>query len=147
MGTFDSLAQPFESERATTVTTGLSVEDCLALLSGSTVGRLAVSVGALPAIFPVHYRTVDNAIWFRAASDGSLLRASNGSVVAFEVDGCDGSGPLEWSVLVQGIAEEVADPARLESVEAQWFAASPRRRGADRHLVLPITIISGSRYV
>ena len=147
METFDPLAQPLESSREHTAAITLSVEECRSLLSGTHVGRVAVSIGALPAIFPVRYLMHDDAIWFRAANDGALLRACSGSVVAFEIDGCDDSGSFDRSVLVRGIAEEVVDPVRLESVEPRWFTGSSHGPGIDRYLALPITIVSGLRYV
>ena len=46
---------------------GLEVLDepaCLALLRSTTIGRVAITVGALPTILPVNYRFVDGAILF-----------------------------------------------------------------------------------
>lgn len=79
--------------------------DCLALLGGARVGRIALSHNAMPIILPVMYGVEAEVIVFRA--DGGLLAeaARRGDVVCFETDsGDDVAGGL-WSVLVLGKLE------------------------------------------
>ena len=97
-------------------------------------------------ILPVNYLAIDGAVWFRAPSDGTLLRASVGSVVAFEADGYDDTGSFGWSVLVRGVANEVSDPRKLETVKSRFVDAWPLVEHADRYIVLPATMITGQRY-
>jgi len=85
-------------------------------------------------------------VWIRAADDSALLRASVGSVVAFEVDGYDDVGLFGWSVLVRGVAEEVSQSCRLEIARSLWVDAWPLGERAERYIVIPTTIISGRRY-
>ncbi len=54
----------------------LSPGECRALLRAGCIGRVAVSVDALPAIFPVRYRLVDDDILFDAAPTGARLLRS-----------------------------------------------------------------------
>ena len=79
------------------------------LLAGGTVGRVGVTVGALPAIFPVNYEVIDGTIVFRSGEGTKLSAAAAGAVVAFEVDDFEVVDRTGWSVLVVGTAEVVHD--------------------------------------
>jgi nitroimidazol reductase NimA-like FMN-containing flavoprotein (pyridoxamine 5'-phosphate oxidase superfamily) len=124
----------------------LSPEECAMLLGSGQVGRIAVSIGALPVILPVNYLAMDGSVWFRARSDGILLRAALGSVVAFEADGYEEVGAFGWSVLVRGVAEEIRDQRKLAVAKASFIDAWPRAEYADRFIVIPATMLSGQRY-
>jgi nitroimidazol reductase NimA-like FMN-containing flavoprotein (pyridoxamine 5'-phosphate oxidase superfamily) len=87
----------------------LTDETCWSLLRRSELGRVGVNVAALPAIFPVNYAVIDGAILFRTAPGSKLRAASDGAVVAFEVDGYDRDDRSGWSVLVVGSSEVVHD--------------------------------------
>jgi uncharacterized protein len=88
----------------------LTEDQCRQLLSGGEVGRVGITMGALPAIFPVNYRMVDGAIVFRTAPGTKLTAAMERSVVAFEVDDYQLADRSGWSVLAVGQAEVVDDP-------------------------------------
>lgn len=85
----------------------LSEEDCYALLCTGTIGRVGLSLGALPAILPVSYSMVDGAIVFRTGHGLRLRAAFDRTVVAFEIDSGDSDQRDGWSVLVVGLAELV----------------------------------------
>jgi nitroimidazol reductase NimA-like FMN-containing flavoprotein (pyridoxamine 5'-phosphate oxidase superfamily) len=87
----------------------LSEADACVLLASGQVGRVGISVGALPAIFPVNYVVVDGAIYFRTSEGSKLAAATAGAVVAFEVDDYSLSGRTGWSVLAVGKGEVVHD--------------------------------------
>jgi len=87
----------------------LDEDEALGLLVGAEVGRVGVTIGALPAIFPVNYRIIDGAIVFRTSPGSKLTAATEGAVVAFEVDEHDHERRTGWSVLVVGKAEVVHD--------------------------------------
>ena len=74
------------------------------------LGRVAVSVGALPAIFPVNYATLDGDVVFLSGRGTKLTAALRGSVVAFEVDEADRFAHTGWSVTVVGPAHLITDP-------------------------------------
>ncbi len=80
------------------------------LLRGAEIGRVGITIGALPAIFPVNYRIVDGAIVFRTAPGSKMSAASAHAVVAFEVDDYGPADRSGWSVLVVGRSEVVEDP-------------------------------------
>ena len=87
----------------------LTEEECWRLLRWAEVGRVGVSIGALPAIFPVNYRIVEGTIVFRTSPGSKLSAAADTAVVAFEVDEYDVKAGLGWSVLAVGQAEIVQD--------------------------------------
>ena len=124
----------------------LTERECRELLETEQVGRVGVSVGALPAIFPVNYRIIDGDIVFRTG-DGLKHRAAlRGSVVGFEVDRIDAATMSGWSVLVVGMANEV--PAGADSADlADRYAAVRSWVGGDRrHLVrIHPEVVSGRR--
>ncbi|MFI6935807.1 pyridoxamine 5'-phosphate oxidase family protein [Streptomyces sp. NPDC050287] len=94
-------------------------EECRTLLSTHGVGRIAVSAGdGRPAVVPVNYDVVDDAIVFRTAP-GSTPAASVGTEVAFEVDHMDEAMSQGWSVLAVGPASSVTDPEAVRRLTDQ----------------------------
>jgi nitroimidazol reductase NimA-like FMN-containing flavoprotein (pyridoxamine 5'-phosphate oxidase superfamily) len=87
----------------------LTAEDAAELLARGHVGRVGISVGALPAILPVSYLVMDGAIYFRTSEGSKLAAATAGAVVAFEVDEYDLGAGTGWSVLAVGQGEVVHD--------------------------------------
>jgi nitroimidazol reductase NimA-like FMN-containing flavoprotein (pyridoxamine 5'-phosphate oxidase superfamily) len=102
----------------------LTEDECWRLIEMPGIGRVGVTVGALPAIFPVNYAAPDHTIVFRTA-DGTKLRAAvEHAVVVFEVDHADPLYHDGWSVQVVGVAEPVdsADDPALHAAVAPWAA-------------------------
>jgi nitroimidazol reductase NimA-like FMN-containing flavoprotein (pyridoxamine 5'-phosphate oxidase superfamily) len=96
---------------------GLEVLDraeCLRLLDGTGVGRIAVTSGALPVVLPVDYAMDGDAIVVETGRGTTLGFATTGTVVAFEVDNLHEYGHSGWTVMVTGVAEEIADQHELE---------------------------------
>jgi nitroimidazol reductase NimA-like FMN-containing flavoprotein (pyridoxamine 5'-phosphate oxidase superfamily) len=87
----------------------LGPDECRARLSTHGVGRVAVSTPDGPAVVPVNYEVIDDAIAFRTAPD-SAPAAAVGTDVAFEVDHVDEAMSQGWSVLVVGPARVVTEP-------------------------------------
>ena len=111
----------------------LSSEECHELLREGTIGRVAVSVAALPAIFPVNYALLDGRIVFRTG-DGTKLRAAvERAVVAFQVDHIDESTASGWSVMAVGLAEDITEPEEL--LAAQRLGLRPFAAGDRPHFV------------
>ena len=88
--------------------------ECFRRLGRVGVGRIAVSIRALPVIFPVNYAVEDGALYFRTAVGTKLAAASHNAVVAFEIDEVDRMSHAGWSVLVVGPARQVGDDRELE---------------------------------
>src|SRR5207248_15989 len=91
----------------------LSRDDCLARLESAAIGRIAVTVDALPVVLPVNFVVSDGCVVISTAPGTKLHAATRRSVVAFEVDAIDPLYHAGWSVLVTGTAEEIVDPVEL----------------------------------
>ncbi len=112
--------------------TGQSIEvllanQCWDLLRANEVGRLGISVGGRPDIFPVNYVADHGTIVFRTAEGTKLAAVVMESPVAFEVDGEDLG--VAWSVVVKGRAVEIADQYELfDALDLPLYPwnASPR---------------------
>jgi len=111
----------------------LSQAECLALIGTGGVGRVAVSIGAVPAVFPVNYGVLDGDIVFRTGAGTKLDAAVRRSVVAFEVDDVDLGTHQGWSVLVVGMADEIRD--RTVLARSELLAVRPWARGPRHHVV------------
>ena len=124
----------------------LTEDDCRQLLRGGEVGRIGITLAALPAIFPVNYRLIDDAIVFRTGPGSKMAAAAAGAVVAFEVDDYGLEDHSGWSVLVVGRAEVVEDPsitAAAERAGLQPFADGERTV----FVRIEPTFVSGRRIV
>jgi nitroimidazol reductase NimA-like FMN-containing flavoprotein (pyridoxamine 5'-phosphate oxidase superfamily) len=119
--------------------------ECRALLRSVNVGRVGVSVNALPAIFPIHYALLDDDVVFRIAPGGVLADVVPNSVVAFEADGILSDDARRWSVLVVGFAQLIANE---ESLEAARRLPLPVWDGhdSDRFTMIPSERVSGRIY-
>lgn len=124
----------------------LSREDCLALLETVPIGRIAVTVDALPVVLPVNFAVADGCIFISTAPGTKLQAATRRSVVAFEVDAIDPLYHAGWSVLVTGTAQEVADPEEIDRAHRLPLRAWGLGEDADTHYVkIEPTLVSGRR--
>lgn len=98
----------------------LDEDECWRLVEKGELGRVGISVSALPAIFPVNYTTEDGAVLFRTSPGTKLAAAARGEVVAFEVDDYDSARRTGWSVLVVGRARVVRSPGAVLSAPEPW---------------------------
>ena len=122
----------------------LDRDECLTLLSATTLGRVGVSSGALPTILPVNFRLVDDQIVIRTTPGTKLDAATRNAVVAFEVDEMDPVEHWGWSVVVTGVAREVVAVDEVETLTrlplARWAPL-----GDDRVIAIDTSMISGRR--
>jgi nitroimidazol reductase NimA-like FMN-containing flavoprotein (pyridoxamine 5'-phosphate oxidase superfamily) len=81
------------------------------LLATGEIGRVGITIGALPAILPVNYRLIEGSIVIRTAPGSKMSAAAESAVVAFEVDDYRLADRSGWSVLVVGRAEVIPDVA------------------------------------
>jgi hypothetical protein len=122
----------------------IPLEDCLTLLSLAYVGRIGVSVAALPVILPVNYVMHQGDVVFRTSSGTKLAAATAGAVVALELDHHDAYGTRGWSVLLQGRAEEVVDPSQVAQASTLPLHSWALDGGAGHYVRLHPTLSSGS---
>ena len=128
----------------------LSSDECRAYLASSRIGRVAVSSGALPAIYTVLFALRNGRVVLRVAPKSRLHQALCQAVVAFSIDHLDEDAQEGWSVLVQGIGEEVTDADladtdladSLRSLPLPSWSDSPE---GDRFVWIPLDLLSGTR--
>ncbi|MGW7673106.1 pyridoxamine 5'-phosphate oxidase family protein, partial [Streptomyces sp. NPDC054775] len=88
----------------------LDRQECLRLLAKVPVGRIVHTRQALPAVLPLNFSLDgDGAVLLRTSAASELVRAIDGSVVAFEADEVDAVAHSGWSVVVTGSAAVVTD--------------------------------------
>jgi len=98
----------------------LGVEECLELLSGGVVGRVAMSTPGGPRIVPLNYAMYKDAIVFRTMPYSELGTYGWNTDLAFEIDHLDYEKHQGWSVVAIGRASLVEDPDELREIRAGW---------------------------
>lgn len=124
----------------------LARKDCFDLLATVPVGRIGVSMGALPVVLPVNFvlDRPNERILIRTSEGAKLRAALSHAVVAFEADHIDAMGHAGWSVLVQGRATVLEDPADLDL--ASRVPLRPwANEASDRWVAVSADIVSGRR--
>ncbi len=124
----------------------LARDECLRLLASTPVGRVGVTIDALPAVLPVNFVVSDGAVVFRTVPGTKLDAATAGAVVAFEADGYGtDADPHGWSVLVRGVAREITEPDELAAARALPLESWAWDGGADRFVRIELTVLTGRR--
>lgn len=124
----------------------LSRDECLQLLGQAKVGRVGLSIQALPAVLPVTFALYDDHVVIRIVPGTKLDTAAAGAVVAFEVDGYEPDGSAGWSVMVQGRAEPVTDPADLADLGRLVLESWALEGSADHYIRIGIATVTGRRF-
>ena len=101
----------------------LTVEECLDLLNGSVVGRVAMSTPVGPRIVPVNYAMYEEAIVFRTSPYSELGTYGWNTDLAFEIDHLDYERHQGWSVVAVGRAEIIDDPDEVNAIRSGWDPA------------------------
>lgn len=106
----------------------LDRDECLALLSSRSVGRLAyVARAGVPDIVPVNYVVAGDQILIRTGSGPKLQAAERAETVAFEIDDVDEDTHSGWSVVVTGQLTVVPAHQVLAADSPVPWATGPRR--------------------
>jgi nitroimidazol reductase NimA-like FMN-containing flavoprotein (pyridoxamine 5'-phosphate oxidase superfamily) len=127
-------------------TAELPVAECWRLLAGTSVGRIAFSRLALPAIRPVNHLVDDKTIIIRSHLGAAIVShtaVGGGTVVCYEADDLDPVRHTGWSVIATGTAQVVRDPAAI----ARYQQALEPWASGDMDYVIAIKpqIITGLR--
>ncbi len=117
--------------------------ECRRLLATAHLGRIALSVGALPAVFPIHFALLGRDPVFRTETGTKLVAASAGQVVCLEVDDVDTEYHTGWSVMVVGPARVMTEPAELAA--ARNLPLRPWVGSGDAYVQIRAGIVSGRR--
>ncbi len=119
-------------------------DECMALLREHSVGRVAYTDHALPAITPVNYAMDGDTVVFRTAAGTRLAEGTRDAVVAFEVDEFDTVVREGWSVVVVGVASQITRTS--DSLRAIELVVAPWAGGERNHFVrITPTFVSGRR--
>jgi uncharacterized protein len=92
----------------------LSRAESLDLLASAFIGRVVLSVHALPIAVPVNYVLDGDSVVFRTGTGLKLSAAEAGTVVAFQVDHFTPELRMGWSVLATGVAHRIVAPAEVQ---------------------------------
>lgn len=98
----------------------LSRDECLELLASHSFGRLAVNLGrGAPVIRPVNYRfdKPSQSVVFRSALGSKFHGLLRSADAAFEIDGIDEASRTGWSVIMQGVTNEVTSPSEVRRLD------------------------------
>lgn len=99
----------------------LTADECRRLLRANRIGRLAVTVGALPCVLPVQYAVDGDGLLLRTPGHHEVGDGIDGQVVGFETDDLDLDHGVGWCVSVTGTTRVVTDPRALVEVHP-WFS-------------------------
>lgn len=122
----------------------LSEDECWSLMKKMSVGRLAVSIGGVPDIFPVNYVVDGHTVVVKTGPGTKLAAALFGEGVAFEVDSVDEDQKLGWSIVIQGTGAEAETLDEL--MDAESLDVEPWAEGyKGRFLRITADRISGRR--
>lgn len=119
-------------------------EECLDLLRQVEIGRIVLTIKALPIALPVHYRLIGDDIVFACGAGSKLDAALADTVIGFEVDNIDQADGMAWSVLAVGRSRVVVDHKKLAAIEeanlVSWLPGP-----VARYIAIYIEVLSGRR--
>ena len=122
----------------------LEETECLALMRTASVGRVAYTEDALPAVQPVCFVLGDGEVFIPTQPGSRVAAASRGADVGFEVDEEDVDGHTGWSVTVVGPSRLIADPVevgRLDERGVRPWAPG----GAHCYIGVAVRLVRGRR--
>ena len=123
----------------------LDERECRSLLGGVSIGRVGLSIRAMPVVLPVNFALLPDAIVVCTSPGSKLEAACNHAIVAFQADGVDLDERTGWSVLVQGRAAVIPPPASLMADPRLGALAPWGNPQADSFVRIGMEIISGRR--
>ena len=124
----------------------LSRDECFRLLASVPVGRVGVSIDAIPVVVPVNFALMDGDIVFRTVQGTEFHVVAAGAVVAFEIDGHEPDGGHGWRVLVQ--ASRGFSPTTPSYEHARELTGEPWAvdGAADRIVCITSIVVTGRRF-
>jgi uncharacterized protein len=131
----------------------LTRDECLTLLGSVAVGRVALSLDALPVIVPVPFCLDGDRVVFGLDPEGTIIggrsvgdhgiAAIDGAIVAFEAGALDAVDGRGWSVLVRGAARCLTSSEDGERFRALPVGAS--FGGMPRFVEVSTSVVEGQR--
>jgi len=112
----------------------LARDECLELLESRRFGRVGVVIDGKPVVFPVNYLLDGETVVFRTAPGSKLSGAALGHV-CFEIDGIEETARAGWSVIVQGVGNEITEAIDQRSAHLRQLELEPWVPGEHAHWV------------
>lgn len=101
----------------------MSTDDAWRFLEHTRFGRLALSVGNVPDIFPINYLAHDGRLLMRTNPGTKLAELTINDHVAFEIDGL--AENEAWSVVLKGKARVLESQTEIDAASelplAPWL--------------------------
>jgi len=120
-------------------------DECLALMATERLGRLGLVVDGVPIVLPMQF-VLDGDLVVLQTNQGAKTLHAPLSSVSFEVDHVDWEQGVGWSVLIQGIGEDISTAIDERSQERRLLAVhSWAPPPADRWLTIIPRKITGRR--
>lgn len=92
----------------------MSDDEAWRFLEHTSFGRLALSVGNQPDIFPINYLAHDGKLLMRTNPGTKLAELTINDSVAFEIDGL--AEDEAWSVVLKGTARVLESQTEIDAV-------------------------------
>ena len=122
----------------------LDVAECRRLLATASLGRVAFSEGAMPAIQPAAYVLKGNDVFIPTGLSSKMAAGSRGAVLAFEVDDYDLIERTGWNVTVIGHSRLISLPDQVRGLDA--LGVRPWAPSAEHcYIGLRLTVVRGRR--
>lgn len=99
----------------------MTAAECRRLLTTCEIGRVAISVGALPLVLPVQYSLHGDQLLLRTPGHHEVSDSIQGQVVGFQSDRLDLDHGVGWCVSVTGTVH-VAHDAPMTTAVHGWFS-------------------------
>jgi nitroimidazol reductase NimA-like FMN-containing flavoprotein (pyridoxamine 5'-phosphate oxidase superfamily) len=96
----------------------LDEAECRRLLATASVGRVAFTEGAMPAIQPASFAVSGNDVLIPTGLGSKMAAGSRGAVLASEVDDYDLTERTGWNVTVIGPSRLISDPSHVTALNA-----------------------------
>lgn len=122
--------------------------ECLELLAAEGIGRLVVTTASsgLPVIRPVNYvfDAATQSIVFRTAAGSKFYSLVHSATAWFEIDHFDERQRSGWSVIVEGVCEEVGQSSEIRRLAG--LGVTPWAPGQKPHWIrIRARTVSGRR--
>jgi Pyridoxamine 5'-phosphate oxidase len=121
--------------------------ECRRLLAAAAGGiaHLGLVVDGHPVVVPVNYTMLDREVLLRLGPGSTLNELGRSPVVALEVDHVPSKGGEAWSVMIQGVATPLNDPAALRRAAASGLTPLVPVPGHE-YMQVRTGVLSGRRF-
>jgi uncharacterized protein len=118
--------------------------ECRQLLGTASIGRIAFTEGAMPAIQPASFAVRGNDVVIPTGLGSKMAAGSRGAVLAFEVDQYDLVERTGWNVTVIGPSRLISDPDSVTALDglgiSPWAPATTHC-----YIALHMAVVRGRR--